>query len=356
MRASAGARASARPGLGGAIKLAHLLSMSEREFEERVRRLEADPLFTRMIEGRAVRVEPYAARLAARKPDGRELSAAGSGLGALLDGRSAAVELVQRVGQERFEEFFLADAALPDERRAQACGLSVEEVRVLRELVDQAYIQAEFADPAAPAPARTLSVVAGIELGGGVPVIALFQREAWKGRYRVDGGRLAALRQGLPLQQARRLDALVSQLELLDRRKTTLYKALEVLVERQRDYLSSGDPARRRPLPQRAVAGLIDVAPSLLNRLVSNKCVRLPWGLEAPLKALMPSRKSLLIERVDELVAASPRASDERLRGEVERLYGARLSRRSIAQYRKDLGLLRRTPPSQTNIMSHQRA
>ncbi|MBI3289615.1 MAG: hypothetical protein HYZ74_08880, partial [Elusimicrobia bacterium] len=189
----------------------------------------------------------------------------------------------------------------------------------------------------------------------GVPVIALFQREAWKGRYRVDGGRLAALRQALPLRQARRLDALVSQLELLDRRKTTLYRTLEVLVERQHDYFASGDPARRCPLPQSAVAGLIDIAPSALNRLVSNKCVRLPWGLEAPLKALMPSRKSLLIDRVDELVSANPRVSDERMRGEVERLYGERLSRRSIAQYRKDLGLQRRTPPSQTNIMSHQR-
>ena len=55
------------------MKLARLLSMSEREFEARVRRLEANPLFTRLLDSRAVRIEPYAARLAARKPDGRAL-------------------------------------------------------------------------------------------------------------------------------------------------------------------------------------------------------------------------------------------------------------------------------------------
>lgn len=355
MSASIGVRVSARPGLGGAIKLARLLSMSEREFEERVRRLEADPLFARLLESRAVRVESYAARLATRKPDGRELSV-GSNLGALLDGRSAAVEIVQRVGQELFEEFFLGDSAIPDEARAEACGLSLAEVRVLRELVDQAYIHAEFADAAAAAPARTFSSIAGIELEAGEPVISLFSREVWKGRYRVDGGKLAGLRQALPLRQARRLDALVRQLELLDRRKATIYRTLEVVVALQRDYLASGDPALRRPLTQRAVARSIEVAPSFLSRLVSNKSVRLPWGLEAPLKALMPSRKSLLLEHVDELAAAKPGLSDESLRGEVERLFGARLSRRSIAQYRKDLGLPRRTPPSQTNIMSHQQA
>lgn len=329
--------------------------MSEREFEERVRNLEANPLFARLLESRAVRIESYTARLAARKPEGREPSSA-SNLGALLDGRSAAVELVQRIGQELFEEFFLGDSAIPDEARASACGLSLEEVRALRELVDQAYIQAEFADEAAAAPTRTFSSVAGIELEAGEPVIFLFCREAWKGRYRVDSGKLAALRQGLPLRLARRLDALVRQLELLDRRKATIYRTLEVVVAHQRDYLASGDPSLRRPLTQRSVARSIEVAPSFLNRLISNKSVRLPWGLEAPIKALMPSRKSLLLERFDELAAARPGLSDERLRGEVERLFGARLSRRSIAQYRKDLGLPRRTPSYQTNIMSPQHA
>jgi len=323
--AAVGARAAARPSLGGALKLARLLEMPEREFEARVRRLEGNPLFSRLVEARAVKVERYSARFAARKPDGRELSMSGEGLSELLDGRTGLVELVQRVGQELFEEFFLGESSVSDARRAEACGISPDEVQSLRELVDRAYIQAELQGPSAAAPAKTYSAVAGVELDEERPVIAFFHREIWKGCYRLDGGRLAALRKSLPLPEARRLDRLVCQLELLDRRKSTLYRALEALIEIQNDYFASGDPAARKPVTQAAVARRLDVAPSVLNRLISNKCIRLPWGMEAPMTALMPSRKRLLLDRVDELATANPGLSDERLRGEVARRFGVTL-------------------------------
>lgn len=339
MNAALGALAAARPSLGGAMKLARLLEMSEREFEARVRQLEANPLFPRLLEARAVKIEPYAARFAARKPDGRELSMSGEGLSGLLDGRASLVDVIRRIGQDNFEEFFLGDINLPDERRADACALSLEEVRQLRELVDRVYIQGELETPSVGAPVTTYSSVAGVELEEGMPVIAFFSREIWKGRYRLDGSRLAGLRQSVPLAEARRLDRLVCQLELLDRRKSTLYRVLEALLDLQRDYLVSGDPSARRPLTQLSVAKRLDVSPSVLNRLISNKSIRLPWGFEAPMKVLMPSAKRLLLDRFDEVASSHPTLSDERLRGEIARRFGARLSRRSVAQYRKELGL-----------------
>lgn len=340
MSAAAFVRSGARTSVGGAMKLARLLEMSEGEFDQRVRHLELDPLFSRLVETRAVRVEPYAARLAARKPDGRALSAASEGLAELLDGQSKTVALIRRIGQERFEEFFLGADCADDQSAARACGLAPEEVRLLRELVDRAYIlgETQAAAPAA-APAAAFSTVAGLDAEGGALGITFFKPEAWKGRYRFDGGRLAELRQALPFAQARRLDRLVAQLELLDRRKSTLYRVLEALIELQRDFLLTGEPAKRRPLLQQDLCRRLDAAPSVLSRLLSNKAVRLPWGLEAPIKSLMPGAKQLLIERVGELVASRPELSDDGLRSEVARLHGARLSRRSIAQYRKDLGL-----------------
>jgi len=346
------------------MKLARLLSMSEREFEARVLRLEADPFFSRLIEAGAVRIEPYSARFAARKPDGRELSMSGEGLSDLLDGRSGLVEVIRGIGQEQFEELFLGEADSPDERRAEACGISLEDARLLRELVDRVYIQSELETPSAiEVPAKIFSAVAGVELDGGTPIIAFFNREIWKGRYRLDGSRLAGLRGSFSLAEARRLDRLVCQLELLDRRKSTLYRVLEALLDLQSEYLTSGDPSARRPVTQISVAKRLDVSASVLNRLVSNKSIRLPWGLEAPLTALMPSAKRLLLDRVDELATAQPSFSDERLREELARLFGARLSRRSVAQYRKDLGLAgvnerrkacaaRRPGSSETHIIS----
>lgn len=356
------ARASARSSVGGAIKLARLLEMSEREFEARITQLEANPLFSRLVTEGAIRVQPYAARLASRKPDGRQLSMSSDGLSALLDGRSNQVELIQRMGQELFEENFLGDSALSDERRAAACGISAQEAQALREFVDRAYIQAELQLPAtASAPEQVYSVVGGIEIDKGGPVLAFFNREIWKGRYRLDGGRLAALRQSLSFAAARRLDKLVSQVELLDRRKTTLYRVLEALLDQQARFLISRDPSALRALTQTAVAKHLDISPSVLNRLISNKSIRLPWGLETPLSALMPSSKRLLLDRVDELVSSHPGHSDQQLREELARRFGAQLSRRSISQYRKDLGVaglqtrrqsLAVRPSPETNIIS----
>lgn len=357
------ARASSRSSVGGAIKLARLLEMSEREFEARITQLEANPLFSRLVAEGAVKVQPYAARLASRKPDGRQLSMSSEGLSALLDGRSNQVELIQRMGQELFEENFLGDSAITDERRAAACGISIQEARALREFVDRAYIQAELQLPAAAvrAPEQFYSVVAGIEIDGGRPVITFFNRAIWKGRYRLDGGRLAALRQSLPFAAARRLDKLVSQVELMDRRKTTLYRVLEALLDQQARFFITRDPSALRALTQTAVAKHLDISPSVLNRLVSNKSIRLPWGLETPLSALMPSSKRLLLNRVDELVSSHPGYSDQRLREELACRFGAQLSRRSISQYRKDLGVAglqtrRRSlavrPSPETNIIS----
>lgn len=329
-----------KTGLGGALKLARLLAMSERDFEARVREVEANPLFPSLIEAGAVKLDPYSSRFSARRPEGREMSIAGGRLPDLLDGRGDLVKLIRRVGQERFEELFLGDNDLNDQARARSCGISSDDARRLREFVDRVYIQAELEAPsAAPAPQKVFSAVAGVELAGGKPVIGFFNREIWKGRYRIDAERLVRLRNALPLQESKRLEGLLRQLEFLDRRKSTLYRVLEVLLEAQSEYLVTGDPARRRSLTQRSVADRLDVTPSVLNRLISNKSVRLPWGLEAPLKALIPSAKSLLRERLHDLALSHPDSSDENLRKKMERLYDATLSRRSIAQYRQELGL-----------------
>jgi RNA polymerase sigma-54 factor len=144
---------------------------------------------------------------------------------------------------------------------------------------------------------------------------------------------------GLPAVEGRRAQGFLKRLEFVDQRKTTLYRALEVLLEAQRDFLLTGDLGRRKPFTQRALSSRLDADPSALNRLISNKSIQLPWGLEAPLKTFLPSSKSLMRERLEALAKDKPHLSDERLRLEMARLHAVRLSRRSIAQYRKELGI-----------------
>lgn len=325
----------------GRIKLARVLEMPEREFEERVRELETDGLFRRLLETGVLRIQPYSqARFFARRFDGRELRVSNEGLPELLDGKGDLAKLIAGIGRQRFEDFFLKDETLSDEERATRSGIAVRDARRLREFIDRLYVQSEFESPAAqPVPSVAFSAVAGIELQDGRPVLGFFNREIWKGRYRVDESRRAALQASLPPAETRRLDRLVQKAELLNRRKTTLYRVLVMLTEAQAEYLATGDLERRRPLTQRAVAARLSVATSVLNRVIANKSIETPWGMEIPMKALLPSKKKLMRDQLYNLALENPESSDGALRAELGRRCGAKLSSRSITQYRKELGL-----------------
>lgn len=327
--------------LQGRIKLSRILEMPEREIEKRVRSLEADGLFQRLMQLGVLQVQPYPrARFFARSFEGRDLRAAQEDLPGLLDGRGDLAKLIARVGRERFEDCFLRDDFLSDEERARRCGIAVGDAMRLRAFVDRLYIRSEFeSHESQPVPSTAYSAVAGIAVEDGRPVIGFFNREIWKGRYQINQFGLAALRGALPPDEFRRLDRLLQKAELLNRRKTTLYQVLELLVQEQADYLATGDPDRRRALTQRSVAARIGAAPSVLNRVIANKSIETPWGLEIPLRALLPSRKAILRDRLYEVAMEQPDSTDFRLRDELLRRWGARLSPRSITQYRKELGL-----------------
>ncbi|MEK7287703.1 MAG: hypothetical protein AAB091_03995 [Elusimicrobiota bacterium] len=87
---------------------------------------------------------------------------------------------------------------------------------------------------------------------------------------------------------------------------------------------------------------MLDIETSALNRMISNKAIQMPWGLEAPIKTLLPSAKTCLKERLYSLALAKPGLTDKKLAFELWLQCRARLSLRSIAQYRKELGLDKR--------------
>lgn len=327
--------------LRGRLRLAHVLRMPERDAEAEIRDLESNRAFQLLREARVVSLEPYRRmRFGARRFQGWELRGSGQALPEVLDGRGDLVRLMESIGQERFEEYFLRVDALTDHERALACEISPEQANQLRELVDRLYVQSEFEalGPSQPAE-RVMSAVAGVAIEGGCPVLAFFHQDVWKGRYEVDAGRRAELLAQLPPSEAREAESILFRLDILERRKSTLYQALEMLLSVQAEYFISRDPARRVALTQRTVAARLGAAPSSLNALISNKAIQLPWGLEAPIKTLMPNPKTILLERLYDIAAEKPDLTDVGLGRELARRFGARLSRRSVAQYRSDLGL-----------------
>lgn len=324
----------------GALKLGQLAAMSEGEFEKLLKELEGGRLFQLLKMSGVVGVAEFpSARYAARRCAGYNLKMSACDLPELADGQGDLVGLMQCIGQEKFEACFLKDAAMSDIERAEECDISVKDAERLRDFVNRAYIQAEFESaPEAPA-AQVFSAVAGIELKDGDPELAFFHREIWKGRYKVDGEKLAALLPQVDPADRTKIEKLLRNVEFADKRKNTLYRALEILLNVQADYLRTGDPARRRPLSQKTLAKNLEVDASVLNRLISNKSLEMPWGVEAPMAVLLPSSKKVNIDRLYEIAAQQPELSDTALCAELKARHGIELSRRSVAQYRKDLGL-----------------
>ncbi len=340
MRLGLGTKAGAR--VHGQMKLARLLEAPEAEIERRVVALEAGALFGRLLEsGVVTRQAPEHARFASRRFAGRALRTSSEGLPELTDGNGDLAKLMQSIGQEDFTAVFLGDDARTDAQRAKLCGIKPADARRLREFVDRLYVQGEFEAPAPnAAPAEpTFSALAGIAIEDGKPVMGFFHREIWDRRYLINDERRRDLALDLPARDAKKAETLLRELEYIDQRKTTLYRVLEAVLETQADYLVSGEAERRVPLTQKALSDRLDVSPSVLNRLIANKSVELPWGLEAALSVFVPSRKSLLRDQLHDLALARPELSDEGLRAAIRELHGVELSRRSITQYRKELGV-----------------
>lgn len=325
----------------GQMKLARLLEAPESELERRVRALETGALFGRLLEsGVVVKQTPEHARFANRRFAGRALRTSSEGLPELADGNGDLARLMQSIGQEDFTAAFLGDNGLSDAQRAKRCGISAGDAKRLRDFVDRLYVQEQFEAPTPKAAAEpTFSAVAGISIEDGKPVLAFFHREIWDRRYLINDERRRDLALDLPARDAKKAETLLRELEYIDQRKTTLYRVLEAVLETQADYLVSGDAERRIPLTQKALSDRLDVSPSVLNRLIANKSVELPWGLEAALSVFVPSRKALLRDRLHDLALERPELSDEGLRAEIKERHGVALSRRSIAQYRRELGV-----------------
>ena len=324
------------------IRLARVLAMPETELEKMARGIETDPLFRRLTTTGVLAISEFpAARFGARRFAGHGLRVSGSGLPELVDGNCDLARLMQSLGQQRFEKWFLGGGPCSDQERARGCGISVAEARKLREFMDRAFIQGEFegSTPAAAAPEKVFGTVARIAIEDGQPVLSFFHRDVWQKRYRVDKGRLVKYLAAMPRTEAGKVKELLSRLEVVERRKTTLYRLLGEVLRIQAEYLRSGDPALRQALTQRALAAKLRAAPSAINQLISNKSVQMPWGLEAPLAIFFPSAKEINRERLYDLASTERELTDEGLRDGMERLHGVRLSRRSIAQYRKELAL-----------------
>lgn len=142
-----------------------------------------------------------------------------------------------------------------------------------------------------------------------------------------------------------KLEKVKDLMETMSRRQETIDEILKIMTETQQDFVKKG-AAHLKPLMQKDLAGKIGVHPSTISRALAEKYVQTPQGL-FPAKFLCPREvsgstperiRSMILESVADEDRRHP-FSDEDLK-ELLGKAGVAIERRTVAAYRKQLGIL----------------
>ncbi|MFH2034604.1 MAG: RNA polymerase factor sigma-54 [Candidatus Margulisiibacteriota bacterium] len=133
-------------------------------------------------------------------------------------------------------------------------------------------------------------------------------------------------------------------LENLAKRKETAEEIMKIVVETQEDFLEKGS-SWIKPLQQKNIADRLGLHPSTVSRAIAEKYVQTPQGL-LPIKALCPREvkgysAQLIKKHMAEIISKEKRSnplSDEDISRALKET-GIEIDRRTVASYRKDLGI-----------------
>lgn len=134
-------------------------------------------------------------------------------------------------------------------------------------------------------------------------------------------------------------------IEVIKQRQETLFNTMSAIVKCQREYFMSGDERDLKPLGQQQIADMIGKDVSVVSRAVNNKYVQLPWGIKS-LKSFFSedingASRHEVYDDLKRLVEEEDKAhplSDDALCDRLKEM-GYQLERRTVAKYRKALGI-----------------
>ena len=236
---------------------------------------------------------------------------------------------------DQFRRYVL-QAEGPAESVAVELGLPPDELRRARDaatsiLVLDAMDQGEPWGPShgksAPEPGHM--VVAAVRVSpGGLPHLALAADCEYAQVYRLSADAVAAARAaaGSPEEAAE----LLRMLRLANQRKSTLYRVLVEVLRAQAAYFSSGQDRDLAPLFQAEVARRLGEHRSVVCRALRGRSLEL-GGRVIALSFFFQSRGRV----IGRLVGEYPTLPDSAVADILERRFGLRLDRRTVAYHRR---------------------
>jgi len=342
------------------MEQARLLEMPEEEFNRLVSEIERSPIFRRLYQKeRLIRYQRFPRTdISSSFYRLKEEAVANKGsldVESLLLNKEHIVGEIQKLGLEKFKRYFLfPEIGLTEEEIAMECDLAVSEVQKINSLIDEFSILSEFYHPSALNSERIhYSKIASVERKKEGFVIGYFSTSFARGRYSIDYERFeeSKTRGAFTETEVKEAKQLFKTLELINSRKATVSQILQSIVEQQSLYLESGDSRSLLPFSQKELASKIGLAPSSVSRAIRGKSIDTPWGAEIPLKHLFPRPRRFRKEIIRQLLETETGlASDEAISARLRDKFSVAISRRSVANMRKELkipatGRTKQAPP-----------
>ncbi len=331
------------------MEQATLLELPEDEFQRLVIELEHNPLFQKLYRrDKLISYQRFPRTdISSSFYQINEEVVADKGsldIESLLLNKEQIVRQIKKLGMEKFNRYFLfPESGMTPDQIARECNMEVSEVQEINNLIDDFSIASEFYHPSNITPdGIRYSKVASVERDDKGFVIGYLSASFARGRYSIDYARFEGLKESGALTEAEIKEArqLFKRLELVNSRKDTLTQILQYIIDKQALYLESGDLKALLPFSQKELAEKTGVAPSSVSRAISGKSIETPWGIDVPLKHFFPNPKRFKKELIRQLLENDKElSSDDSIRAKLREKFGVSISRRSVADLRKELKL-----------------
>jgi len=331
------------------LEQANLLEMPEEEFNRLTVEVESSPLFKRLYrKERIVRFQRYPKTdLSSRFYQLNEEIVAGStgnlDIENLLSDKEGIVRQIQKIGLDNFKRFFLyPEPGVSVEEIAEECNLELPEVEKINSLINEFSVISEFYHPSTLSSGHGIhySKVASIERGPEGFVIGYLSPSYARGRYSIDYEIFEELKGdgAFSAAEVKEIRKLFKRLELINSRKDTVTQILKGIVEKQSLYFESGNIKAILPFSQKELSKRIGLVPSSISRAIRGRSIETPWREEKALKDFFPRPKMFKKELVKQLLETREEfSSDEAIKIKLEQKFGVSVSRRAIADLRKEL-------------------
>ncbi|MFC2060953.1 hypothetical protein ACFLUV_00405 [Elusimicrobiota bacterium] len=340
----------------GGMKLSQLYGLPDSKFAEFINDIENDPIFNKLMypQDRSRKAISYNrfpwTDLSERFHEFNEdiaIDNATFDIDSLIKEKKGTVSIIKRIGINKFKKYFLYNEyKIPDKEIADKCKITVPEIKMINDLINDVDIHSEFYSQSLILPEDNIrySKVAAIrkEKSGSFS-INIFSPMLARGKYAINYGKIKEMKdKGIFLKkEIPKLDKLVKNLELINRRKGTIYQVIQYITNIQAEYLETADETKVTALIQKHLADRLHVYPSVICRIIKYRTIEMPWGEEKTMQFFFSNRKKEIQVIIKNLIKEEKDKifSDEQIRKKLENEHEIIIARRTVAKYREELGI-----------------